>query len=48
MRNPAGIMPFHSLAEILCQSRVEALGIDFALQDVDVNKSHDSNWLAEA
>jgi hypothetical protein len=31
----------HSLLEILCQSRVEALRIDFALQDVDVSKSHE-------
>jgi hypothetical protein len=41
MRNPAGIMQFHSLAEILCQSRVEALRIDFALQDVNLSKSHE-------
>jgi len=39
--NTAGIMPFHSLPKILCQSRVEAVRIDFALQDVDVSESHE-------
>jgi hypothetical protein len=41
MRNTAVVVSLKTFAKIACQSRIEALGIDFTLQDVDVSKSHE-------
>ena len=41
VRNTAVVVSLEALAKVVCRSRVEALRIDFALQDVDVSKSHE-------